>query len=217
LDSRHTFSFADYFDRQHMNFGPLRVINEDIIAPGAGFPLHPHRDMEIITYVLSGALEHADSMGNGSVIQAGDVQRMSAGTGVTHSERNPSTSEPVHLLQIWIMPRAQSLPPSYEQKQVPPSGRDGQLALIAASDVAAATGAVTLHQDAHIYTATLAPGQAIEHMLEGGHKVWLQVTRGSVRVLGEELQTGDGAGVTDETVVQVAALTPASILLFDFG
>ena len=213
LDTYHTFSFADYWDPRHMGWGPLRVINEDWVAPGTGFPTHAHRDMEIITYVLEGALEHRDSLGTGSVITPGEVQRMSAGTGVRHSEYNASKTEPVHLLQIWIHPARAGLAPEYEQKTFPVEERRGRLRLIAAPD--GRDGAVTIHQDATVYATTLARGERVEHALERGRLGWLQVARGALLLNGERLEQGDGAAIEHERSLTIEALEPAEALLFD--
>src|SRR5437588_5444391 len=189
LDTYHTFSFDQYYDPAHMHFRTLRVINEDRVAPGKGFPTHSHRDMEIITYILSGALEHRDSMGNGSVIRPGDVQRMTAGTGVSHSEFNPSESEPVHLLQIWILPNARDLTPGYEEKRFPEVERAGKLRLIASTD--ASDGSVEIHQDARVYASILETGQSVEHALGDNRYAWLQIARGTVRLKELEKKTAD--------------------------
>jgi redox-sensitive bicupin YhaK (pirin superfamily) len=214
LDTRHTFSFDSYYDPRFMGFRSLRVINEDVVQPGEGFPTHPHRDMEIITYVLDGALEHRDSLGNGSVIRPGDGQRMSAGTGIRHSEANASPTEPVHLLQIWILPAQHGIQPGYEQKSFPDEEKRGKLRLIASPD--AANGAVTIHQDARLYVALLAKGQAVEHKLAPGRYAWLQVARGEVELNGKRLQQGDGAAVQQEQALRIEAKQDGSeILLFD--
>jgi quercetin 2,3-dioxygenase len=215
LDTYHTFSFASYHDPQHMGFRSLRVINEDRVKPGEGFGTHAHRDMEILTWVLEGALEHKDSMGNGSIIRPGDIQRMSAGTGVTHSEFNPSRDEPVHLLQIWLLPRQRGLSPSYEEKGFPPETRRGGLRLIAARDGRA--GAVTIHQDADLWTALLEPGEFVRYILEAGRHAWLHVAAGSVAANGMALRAGDGAAMSDEKVVEVTARDRSEILLFDLN
>ncbi len=215
LDSRHTFSFADYHDPAQMGFRSLRVINEDRVIPGAGFPRHGHRDMEIISYVLEGALEHKDSLGNGTVIRPGEVQRMSAGSGILHSEFNPSPAEPVHFLQIWIIPDRVGLPPSYEQKAFPPAERRGRLRLVAAPD--GRDGAVTVHQDARLFVANLEPGERVTYETERGRGLWLQVARGIVALNGTEMREGDGAAVEDEAAVRVEAETAAEILLFDLA
>ncbi|MBI4255045.1 MAG: pirin family protein [Candidatus Rokubacteria bacterium] len=215
LDTRHTFSFADYHDPGWMGFRGLRVINEDRVQPGAGFPTHGHRDMEILSYVLEGALEHRDSLGTGSVIRPGDVQRMSAGTGVMHSEFNASATEPVHFLQIWILPERRGLPPGYEQKRFSPEDTRGRLRLVAARD--GADGAVTLHADARVYAALLEPGREVVHALAGGRHAWVQVARGAARVNGGALGAGDGAAVSDEPAVVLAGREPAEVLLFDLA
>lgn len=215
LDSRHTFSFADYRDPQYMGFHSLRVINEDRVIPGAGFPTHGHRDMDIISYVLEGTLEHKDSLGNGTRIRPGDVQRMSAGTGISHSEFNPSKTEPLHFLQIWIIPDRTGLPPGYEQKEFPVAERRGKLRLVAAPD--GADGAVTLHQDARLFVANLVPGEKVVHAVERGRGIWLQVARGIVALNGKEMREGDGAAAENETAVEIDADTDAEVLLFDLG
>jgi redox-sensitive bicupin YhaK (pirin superfamily) len=215
LDTYHTFSFDQYHDPRHMSFGSLRVINEDRVAPGHGFPTHSHRDMEIITYVLEGGLAHRDSMGNGSTIKPGDVQRMTAGTGVAHSEANPSSSDPVHLLQIWIMPNARGLEPGYEQKMFSDELKHGQLALIASLD--GRQGSVTIHQDADVYASKLNAGERVTHTTGADRKVWVQVARGSVRMNDVDLNQGDGAALTDETNREIEGSGPAEILLFDMA
>ncbi len=214
LDTSHTFSFADYQDPQHMGFRALRVINEDRVAPGQGFGTHGHRDMEIVTYVLEGALEHKDSIGTGSVIRPGEVQRMSAGTGIRHSEYNHSKSDPVHFLQIWIQPERPGLPPGYEQRALP-SGR-GPLRVVATRD--GRDGSVTVHQDLTLLVATLEKGQTAEHPLGAGRHAWAQVTRGAVTVNGQALASGDGAALTAEAAVRLEATSgPAEVLLFDLA
>ena len=213
LDTYHTFSFADYYDPAYMGFGALRVINEDRVQPGRGFGTHAHRDMEIITYVLDGALEHKDSMGNGSIIQPGDVQRMSAGTGVTHSEFNHSKTESVHLLQIWILPERTGLPPSYEQRAFAPADLQGQFYLIAAPEKAL----VKVHQDVQLYATVLAAGQRVAHTLKPGRCAWLQVARGGVTLNGQRLQQSDGAAVTQESSLEVTTDVDAEVLLFDLA
>ena len=213
LDSRHTFSFDQYYDPNFVGFRHLRVINEDVVAPGKGFGTHPHRDMEILTYIIDGALEHRDSMGNGSVIRPGDVQRMSAGTGVTHSEFNPSKIDPVHLLQIWILPEKRGLKPSYEQHTFSASELGNQLRLLAARKPS--NGAVAIHQDVALYGARLAPGSEVTYKLDQDRYAWLQVARGKVRLNGQELQAGDGAAIEDEKRLEIAAEIPSEILLFD--
>ncbi len=214
LDSRHTFSFADYFDAKHMGFGPLRVINEDRVAQGAGFDTHGHRDMEIISYVLEGALEHKDSIGTGSVIRPGDVQRMSAGGGVRHSEFNHSKTEPVHFLQIWIMPDRQGVAPSYEQKHFADADKTGRLRLIASKN--GLEDSVHIHQDASVYATRLDPGEEVAHTIVAGRLAWLQVARGVTTLNGQELRAGDGAAVENETTLKIASLSEGSeVLLFD--
>jgi redox-sensitive bicupin YhaK (pirin superfamily) len=215
LDTRHTFSFADYHDPRHMGFRSLRVLNEDRVAGGAGFPPHPHRDMEILSYVLAGGLEHRDSMGTGSVIRPGEVQRMSAGTGVTHSEFNTSRDEPVHFLQVWLLPERRGLRPGYEQKRFAPADRPGRLCLVAARD--GRDGALTIHLDADVHAAVLAAGGSVTHALAAGRGAWLQVARGQVRLNGLELAAGDGAAVEDEPALLVEAVAPSEILLFDLA
>ena len=215
LDSRHSFSFGDYFDPAQLGFRALRVINEDRVIPGAGFPRHGHRDMDILSYVLEGSLQHKDSIGNGTVIRPGEIQRMSAGTGIEHSEFNPSPTEPVHFLQIWIIPVQRGLEPSYEQKPVPLEGRRGKLRLVAAPN--AEDGAVTLHQDARVYVANLAAGERVSHDIAASRGVWVQVARGIVGLNGTELREGDGAAMEDEKHAEIEAETDSEILLFDLG
>jgi redox-sensitive bicupin YhaK (pirin superfamily) len=215
LNTYHTFSFADYYDRAHMGFGALRVINEDYVQPGRGFATHAHEDMEIITYVLDGALEHKDSMGNGSIIRPGEVQRMSAGTGVTHSEFNHSKTDLVHLLQIWILPEREGLPPSYEQRAIPPAELQGRLRLIAARDSGEA--AVAVHQDVQLYATMLASGQRVTHALQPGRRAWVQMARGSATLNGEPLQPSDGAAVMQEASLDIVAQETAEVLLFDLA
>lgn len=217
LDTYHTFSFADYYDPRFMGFRSLRVINEDWVKPGYGFPTHPHRDMEIITYVLEGSLEHKDSMGTGSVIRPGEVQKMSAGTGVRHSEFNHSDKEPVHLYQIWIMPEKEGIKPMYEQKTIPAEERTGKLRLIASPN-GNGNGAVKLYQNAELFTTELGAGESVEHQLAPGRYAWVQVARGSVFLNGQELKAGDGAAVAQETALQLAAgKDGAEALLFDLA
>jgi len=215
LDTFHTFSFADYHDPRHVHFRTLRVINEDRVAPGGGFPTHPHRDMEIVTYVLEGALQHRDSMGNGSVIRPGDVQRMSAGSGVTHSEFNASASEPVHLLQIWMLPERKGLTPSYEQKTFPESERRGTLRLVASPDGRA--GSLKIHQNNELYAGLFGKGEAARHELKPDRYAWLQVARGSLELNGTKLQAGDGAALAEEPVIELAGADDAEVLLFDLA
>ena len=216
LDSRHTFSFDRYYDPRHMGFRNLRVINEDRVQPGKGFPTHGHRDMEILTVVLEGVLEHQDSLGNGSVISPGQVQRMSAGAGIHHSEWNPSRSEPVHLLQIWILPERLCLEPNYEQRSFPREETRGLLRLIAAPDGRA--GAVIVHQDVELYRASLRPGEQLTHPLKPGRHAWAQVAQGVVRVNDIRLKSGDGAAISQEANLTLTADDPeAEVLLFDLA
>jgi quercetin 2,3-dioxygenase len=215
LDTYHTFSFDQYYDPAHMHFRSLRVINEDRVAAAHGFPTHSHRDMEIITYILSGALEHRDSMGNGSVIRPGDVQRMTAGTGVSHSEFNPSQTEACHLLQIWILPNARSLTPGYEQKAFTAEERAGKLRLIASPDDA--EGAVTINQDARVYASLLGEGQSLAHTLTAGRSAWLQLAQGSLNLNGEPLTAGDGAAINKESRIEMSAEQNSEFLLFDLA
>jgi quercetin 2,3-dioxygenase len=215
LDSRHTFSFADYMDPKFMGFGPLRVINEDRVQPGQGFGAHSHRDMEIISYVLEGALEHKDSLGNGSVIRPGDVQRMSAGTGVTHSEFNPSKSELVHFLQIWILPERAGARPSYAEKRFADADKRDRLKLIGSRD--GRDGSVVIHQDVALYAAALGNGEQVEHTLADGRRAWVQVTRGAADVNGEPLSAGDGAALTAEPKIAIRGTADAEVLLFDMA
>ncbi len=217
LDTHHSFSFADYHDERHMGFRDLRVINEDRVAPGQGFGTHGHRDMEIVTYVLEGALAHRDSLGNGSVIRPGEVQRMSAGRGVLHSEMNPSERDFVHLLQIWILPRERGLPPSYEQKPFPESERKNRLRLVASPD--AREGSLTIHQDARLYAALLAEGDEVRHELAPDRHAWVQVAKGTIAVGGQRLRAGDGAAFSAEAAVAMAGVGPetAEVLLFDLA
>ena len=214
LDSRHSFSFGHYYDPDHMGFGPLRVINEDRVAPGGGFGMHPHSDMEIVSYVLEGALEHKDSLGTGSVIRPGDVQRMSAGTGIRHSEYNPSKSEPVHFLQIWIIPERKGLKPSYEEKKFAVEDKRGRLRLIGSRD--GRDGSVTIHQDVSLYAAVLGEGDTVRHEIGKGRVGWVQVARGRVTLDGKELRAGDGAAIDAAGTVELAGSPDvAEVLLFD--
>jgi quercetin 2,3-dioxygenase len=213
LDSRHTFSFGDYHDPRFMGFSDLRVINDDRIAGGGGFPTHPHRDMEIVTYVIDGALAHKDSLGNGAVIRPGEVQRMTAGTGIRHSEYNESPSEPVRLLQIWMLPESAGLTPGYEQKEFPDVVRRNKLALVGSRD--GREGSVTIHQDLSLYAGLLDKDAAVEHVLAPGRRAWLQVARGAVELNGIALGEGDGAATKDETRLAIRAAEPADLLLFD--
>ena len=216
LDSRHTFSFGHYHDPDHMGFGPLRVINDDRVAGGEGFPAHPHADMEIVSYVLDGALEHKDSLGTGSVIRPGDVQRMSAGSGIRHSEFNGSKTEPVHFLQIWIIPEKKGLQPGYEQKTFATADNRGKLRLVGSRD--GRDGSVTIHQDVDLYATVLGETDAVTHTLKPGRKAWVQVARGSARLNGEDLREGDGVAVEESGALALAgAAKDAEILLFDLG
>ena len=213
LDSRFTFSFADYFDSEHVQFRTLRVINDDHIAGGGGFPMHPHRDMEIVTYVLEGALEHRDSMGNGSVIRPGDVQYMSAGTGVTHSEFNASKNEPVHLYQIWMFPEKKGLKPVYDQKNFSEAEKQGKLRIVVSPD--GREGSVKIRQDNELYAAVLAPGESVRHELQPGRHAYIQVARGSVKLNGKQLAEGDGAAMSEDKAVELTGIKDAEVLLFD--
>ena len=215
LDTSHSFSFADYFDPAHMGFRALRVINEDRVAPGQGFGMHAHRDMEIVTIVLEGALEHRDSLGNGQVLRPGELQRMSAGTGIRHSEFNPSPTEPVHLFQIWLLPSERNLRPSYEQKAFPQAERHNRLRLVASSD--GRDGALTIHQDAELYLGTLDPGAQVIHELRPGRAAWLQLLRGAVSLNGQSLDPSDGVAITEESQWTIQASSPAEVLLFDLA
>lgn len=215
LDTYHTFSFSSYRDPAHVHFRALRVMNEDFVAPGQGFGTHPHEDMEIVTYVLEGALEHRDSMGNGEVLYPGEFQRMSAGTGITHSEFNPSATEPVHLYQIWLFPERKGIEPSYEQKRFDESERHNQLRLVASPD--AAQDSLLIHQDARIFLASLDEGREVTHPLSSGRHAWLQVLRGSVSLNGQRLDTSDGAAVSDESLLTIRANNSAEVMLFDLA
>ena len=215
LNTYHTFSFDQYYDPRYMGFRNLRVINEDFVAPGRGFPMHGHRDMEIITYILEGALKHEDSMGNGSVIRPGDVQRMSAGTGVRHSEKNASADERVHLLQIWILPDTVELEPSYEQKAFDEDERRGQLRLIASQDGRA--GSVTVHQDVTVFASILGAGERVEHTMDATRFGWIQVARGSINVNDTVAEQGDGVMVAGESSLQIVGNEPSELLLFDLA
>jgi redox-sensitive bicupin YhaK (pirin superfamily) len=215
LDSFHSFSFADYYDPSHMGFRALRVINDDTVAPGRGFGAHPHRDMEIISYVLDGGLAHRDSMGTGSVIRPGDVQRMSAGTGVVHSEHNASPSEPVHFLQIWLVPSERGLAPGYEQRTFSAEEKAGRLRLVASPD--GRDGSVTVHADASLYAGVLGAGEAAELPLPPGRHAWVQLARGKARVNGHDLGAGDGLALSDEARVQIEGVDAGEVLVFDLG
>ncbi len=214
LDSYHSFSFGDYYDPQFMGFSDLRVINEDWVKPGEGFGMHPHRDMEIVTYVLEGELAHKDSMGNGSVIQAGDVQRMTAGTGVFHSEFNHSPSQQVHLLQIWILPERKGLAPSYEQIPFHPDEKRGKLRLIGSRD--GRDGSVVIHQDVNLYASILDPGMAVSYTVGAERAIWLQLARGEIRVNDQVLKAGDAVSITQQPQLEITGLASQSeFLLFD--
>jgi redox-sensitive bicupin YhaK (pirin superfamily) len=215
LDTYHTFSFAGYHDPAEMGFASLRVINDDRVQPGQGFGMHGHRDMEIITYILDGELEHKDSMGNGSVIRPGDVQRMSAGRGVLHSEFNPSRSDPVHLLQIWIEPNVRGIQPSYEEKRFSDADKKGRLRLVASPD--GRDGSVTIHQDAFVYASLLGQGDAVTHRLAPGRKAYVHVARGTLEVNGVRLAGGDGLKVSDEDAIALTNARKAEVLLFDLN
>jgi quercetin 2,3-dioxygenase len=215
LDTHFTFSFADYFDPEHVQFRTLRVMNDDRVAGGGGFPTHPHRDMEIVTYVLEGALEHRDSMGNGSVIKPGDVQYMSAGTGVAHSEFNASKTEPVHLYQIWMLPEKKGLKPVYDQKNFNEAEKRGKLRLVASAD--GREGSVKIRQDNDLYVTVLGNGQAVRHELEPDRHAYVQVARGSVKLNGTQLDTGDGAALSAEKSIELTGVKDAEVLLFDLA
>ncbi len=215
LDTYHTFSFADYHDPRHMGFRALRVINEDRVEAGQGFGTHPHRDMEIITYVVSGALEHRDSMGNGSVIRPHDVQRMTAGTGVTHSEKNPSKTEPVHLLQIWILPEKAGLKPGYEEKRVPAEEKRGKWKLVGSRG--GRDGSVTIHQDVDLWATLLAKDEVVKHTVKPDRHAWLQVVKGAIDLNGKALKAGDGLSASGAQELVVTAGADAELLLFDLA
>jgi redox-sensitive bicupin YhaK (pirin superfamily) len=215
LDSRHTFSFADYHDPEHMGFRSLRVINEDRVSPGQGFGTHPHRDMEIISYVLEGALEHKDSMGTSSVIRPGEVQRMTAGKGVLHSEYNPSRTDPVHFLQIWIVPEKNGLTPGYEQKAFGDPERRNRLRLVASRD--GRDGSLRIHQDAELYTTLMTKGERVAQALRPGRHAWIQVARGAVDLNGKAMKAGDGAAASGERSLELAATADTEVLIFDLG
>ncbi len=215
LDTWHTFSFGDYFDPEHHHFRALRVMNEDRIAPGQGFGMHGHRDMEIVTYVLAGALEHRDSLGNGEVLRPGELQRMTAGSGIRHSEFNRSSTEEVHLYQIWLFPEEKGLTPSYEQRAFPEAERRSRWRLVASRD--GRDGALTIHQDADLYLATLDADQQLTFELRPSRHAWLQLLRGAATLNGEPMQAGDGAAVSDETTLTIAAEAGAEVLLFDLA
>ena len=215
LDTHFTFSFADYNDPKHVHFRTLRVMNDDRVAGGGGFPMHPHRDMEIVTYVMEGALEHRDSIGNGSVIKAGDIQYMSAGTGVTHSEFNASETEPVHLYQIWMFPEKQGLKPAYGQKNFSEAEKRGRLRLLASPD--GRDGSVKIRQDNELYVSVLAKGETVRHELKPERHAYLQVARGSLTLNGTKMDEGDGAAISDEKAVELKGEKDAEVLLFDLA
>lgn len=215
LDTYHSFSFGQYYDPKHMGFRSLRVINQDYIAPGRGFGTHPHHDMEIVTYVVQGALAHKDSMGTEELIRPGEVQRMTAGSGITHSEYNASSTDAVHLLQIWIVPERQGLEPSYEQKAFPDTEKQGTLRLVASRD--GRNGSVTIHQDAAVWASLLETGDRVTHVLAHGRHAWVQVVSGGVTVNGQALAAGDGAAISDEPAVDIVGKEPAELLLFDLA
>jgi redox-sensitive bicupin YhaK (pirin superfamily) len=215
LDSRFSFSFAEYFDPEHVQFRTLRVMNDDRIAGGGGFPTHPHRDMEIVTYVLEGALAHKDSMGNGSVIRPGDVQYMSAGTGVAHSEFNASDTEPAHLYQIWMFPDKKNYAPVYDQKHFSEADKRGKLRLLVSPD--GRDGSVKMRQDNELYATVLGPGELVKHELKPDRHAYVQVTRGSVKLNGKKLETGDGAAISAEKSLELKGVSDAEVLLFDLA
>ncbi|MBA3541434.1 MAG: pirin family protein [Deltaproteobacteria bacterium] len=215
LKSFHTFSFADYYDPDHMGFRALRVINEDFIAPNAGFPTHAHRDMEILTYVLQGAIGHKDSMGNGSTIKPGEVQKMSAGTGVKHSEMNASRTEETHMLQIWIMPDRPGHAPSYDQRMFPTEDRRDHLRIVASPD--GRDGSIQIHQDATLAATLLSPAKSVTHTLASDRHAWVQVARGKVDLAGQQLGAGDGAAIRGPGELTITGIEDAELLLFDLA
>lgn len=215
LDTYHTFSFGSYHDPAHVRFRALRVMNEDWIAPGAGFGTHPHDNMEIVTYVLEGALEHRDSMGHGAVLRAGELQRMSAGTGITHSEFNASKSEPVHLYQIWLFPERRGIEPGYEQRRFDRAGRRNRLRVVAAPG--GEDGALVIHQDARIFLASLEPGRGIDEAIAAGRHVWVQVLSGVVSLGGHRLTAGDGAALSEESRLTIVAYEESEVMVFDLA
>ncbi len=215
LQAKHTFSFAEYQNPERVHFGPLRVINEDRIAPGQGFPTHPHKDMEIVTYIISGAIEHKDSMGNGAVISAGEVQRMTAGTGVQHSEFNHSQDEELHLLQIWIFPEQKNLHPGYEQTEFTREDKLNKLKLVGSRD--GRDGSITIHQNVDLYASVLEPGTKLTHTTDKAHKVFVQVIHGDLTINGKMLATGDGVQIKNEVTTSIVAKSEAEILLIDMG
>src|SRR5262249_41948308 len=213
LDTYHTFSFADYYDPEHTSFRALRVINEDRVEPGQGFGMHGHRDMEIVTYILEGALQHRDSLGGGAVLKPGELQRITAGTGVLHSEFNPSPTEPVHFYQIWIIPHQRGLPPSYEQRAIPAEEKHGKLRLVASPD--GRDGSLTIQRDVRLYLADLDAGQKVTYPLAADRHAWLQVLRGRATLNGQKLSAGDGAAVSQESSLLIEAADKSEVLLFD--
>lgn len=215
LNTYFTFSFADYYDPKHVHFRTLRVLNDDRVAPGQGFPTHPHKDMEIVTYVLEGALEHRDSMGTGSVIRPGDVQYMSAGTGVTHSEFNASDKEPLHLLQIWMFPAKQGFQPAYGQKNFSEADKRGRLRLLVSPD--GRDGSIQIRQDNELYATVLSKGETVRHELQPERHAYVQVARGSVTLNGIQLEAGDGAAISDEKAIELTGVQNAEVLLFDLA
>jgi redox-sensitive bicupin YhaK (pirin superfamily) len=215
LDTRYTFSFSDYHDPEHVQFRALRVMNEDRVAPGAGFPMHGHRDMEILTFVLEGALAHRDSLGHGATVRPGEVQYMGAGTGIRHSEFNPSEGEPVHLYQVWLLPDRAGHEPSYDQRRFDDAGRSGRLQVVASPD--GRDGSIAIHQDARVYRADLDDGRSVDHPIAPGRHAWLQVLRGSVTLNGQPLAEGDGAAVSGEPGLEIRGVGDAEVLLFDLA
>lgn len=216
LDTRHTFSFGNYSDPAYTGFAKLRVINEDKVAPQQGFPTHGHRDMEIVTYVLEGSLAHKDSIGNGSIMRPGDVQRMSAGTGIMHSEYNASETDPVHLLQIWILPEVKGIEPSYEQTYFAPEDKQGQLRLVGSRD--GRDGSVTIHQDVNLYASSLAPQQSVTYTLDSDRAIWVHIAKGAVNLNSHDLTAGDGAAVTEEAALTLTGIgVETEVLLFDMA
>lgn len=215
LDTRHTFSFGEYYDPEHVGFRTLRVINEDVVSPGTGFGTHPHKDMEIITYVIDGAVQHEDSMGNGSIIRPGEVQRMTAGTGVTHSELNPSQADELHLLQIWILPEGDGFDPGYEQRAFGLRDRPGELCLVGSHD--GREGSIRIQQDVAMYAGVFAEGDEVSLELTPGRHAWVQLVRGSVQIGTEQLEAGDGAALSEEATLSLRAITPAEVLVFDLA
>jgi redox-sensitive bicupin YhaK (pirin superfamily) len=216
LSSRHSFSFANYYDPEHMGFGALRVINDDRVRPGQGFGTHPHQDMEILSFVVEGELEHRDSLGNGSVIRPGDVQRMSAGTGILHSEFNPSQTDPVRFLQVWIEPESRGLAPGYEQRAFPLGEQPDRLVLVGSRD--GRDGSLTVHQDVSVYRAHLSRGGSVEHRMVPGRHLWLQVVSGELEAAGQRLAEGDGLGISDADTVEITGLSESTdVILFDLA